>query len=349
MTEATVREAFGQQAEWCARLGSPLTALLMDQAARHLDRSTPVGRRILDWPGAPSARFDAVPLRLAGALHALVRAGQAPALAACYPPNPQPDGDALWTAVAATLRDADAALQPWLDSAPQTNEVTRSAILMAGLMVVAGETGLPVALYELGSSAGLNLVLDRYRYRVGTVETGPEDAALRLEPEWQGPSPPLVRLHVVSRRGADLNPLDVTNPGDVARLLAYVWADQGQRQARIRTAIGIAAVDPPPLDRADAADWTERMLHPAGTPGVVRVLMHSITFQYFPAATQARIRSHLDRVGALATPDAPLAWLRFEADPATAQSPALQLTTWPGGTTRTLARGSPHGHWVAWH
>ena len=101
-----------------------------------LDRSTEAGRRVLDWPGRADAFSDALPLRLTGGLHALVRRGQAPGLAACYPPCPLPGDEALWAALAPALADPD--LLPWLDGAPQTNEVGRSAVLMSGLLVDRG-------------------------------------------------------------------------------------------------------------------------------------------------------------------------------------------------------------------
>ena len=94
--ETAIRAAFAQQGVWCRELGSPLTGLLCDLAGRRLDRSTRIGRRILDWPGQPDLRFDALPLRLAGGLHALVRRGRLPALARLYPPHPTPQGEVLW-------------------------------------------------------------------------------------------------------------------------------------------------------------------------------------------------------------------------------------------------------------
>lgn len=347
-TEAGVRAAFAQQATWCRELGSPLTGLLMEVVGRNLDRSTRIGARILDWPGRADAGHDALTLRLAGGLHALVRRGRLPDLAGLYPPNPMPDGPALWRAVAAALADAGDALAPWLDGAPQTNEVARSAVLMPGLMQVAQETGLPVALYELGASAGLNLLPDRYAYQLGPVAAGAAGSPVRLRPDWQGPPPSSAPVQVVRRRGVDLNPLDVTRPADQERLLAYIWADQAERLARTQAAIALAAADPPPLDRGDAADWTEGMLHPAPEPGVARVLMHSIAAQYFPERTRARIAAHAARVGAQATRAAPFAWLRFEGDARYGPRPALLLTLWPGGRERLLATGSAHGLWVRW-
>ena len=153
--ETAIRAAFAHQDVWCCEFGSPLTGLLCDLAGRRLDRSTRIGRRILDWPGQPDLQLDARPLRLFGGLHALVRRGRLPALARLYPPHPMPPGEVLWQEVAATLDEVGDELAPWLDRPPQTNEVARAAALMAGLLVVSVRTGLPLALYELGASAGL--------------------------------------------------------------------------------------------------------------------------------------------------------------------------------------------------
>ena len=343
--EAAVRAAFRTQAGWCRNLGSPLTALVCDLAAGRLDRSTVSGRRILDWPAQPGSAVDVLALRLAGGLHALVRRGH-PRLASCYPPSPLPEADALWRAMQAALDDP--ALAPWLDSVPQTNEVARSAALMAGLLVIASETSLPVSLYELGASAGLNLLPDRYDIRLGGVQAGRPGSAVILQPDWSGAPPPTAAVRVVRRCGVDLSPARVGDPADQERLRAYVWADQAARMARLEGALAIAAADPPALDQGDAADWTEAKIQPAPEPGLVRVLMHSVAYAYFPAATQARIAAHMAAAGRQATAEAPLAWLRFEPPPGHAKAPTLHLQCWPGGQERVLATGSPHGTWIRW-
>ncbi|MEA3043064.1 MAG: hypothetical protein QOH47_902 [Sphingomonadales bacterium] len=342
-SEAAVRTSFEIQADWCARLGSPFTALLCTALAATLDRSGAVGARVLDWPGDPSPGGDALALRLCGGLHFLVRAGAAPALAALYPPAALPDAAALGEALAPLLQDE--ALLPWLERAPQTNEVGRSAVLMAGLLVAAARFRRPLALYELGASAGLNLQLDRYAFDLGGRAAGDPASAVRLAPAWAGRPPPAADVRIATRQGVDLNPFDVRRDRD--RLLAYIWPDQQRRLALAAAALGIAAADPPPVARGDAADWIERALAIPGPSGVTRLVMHSVSFQYFPAAVQARIVRHLARAGAAAAGEAPLAWLRFEKL-ADEEGYSLRLRAWPDGGDRLLARAHPHASSIRW-
>ncbi len=340
-TEASIRAAFARQAEWAARLDSLFMARLCSLLGERLDRSTEAGRRVLDWPGRVDPFSDALPLRLTGGVHALVRRGDAPGLAACYPPNPLPDAETLWAALAPVLARPD--LLPWLESAPQTNEVGRSAVLMSGLLVVADLFGQPMQLLELGASAGLNLLLDRYSFELGGIRAGDGESALRLSPEWKGGPPPDAPVEVVWRRGVDLHPLDARSDGD--RLLAYLWPDQARRLAQLEAALAIAARDPPQVDPGDAADWLEARLAEWQEAGATRVVLHSIAFQYFPDGTKARIAAAMEKAGTVATPAAPLAWLRYEFDPD--DRAALRLRTWPG-EDRLLAWCHPHGARVEW-
>ncbi len=345
-TEAAAREAFAQQATWCARLGSPFTASLMQAIGPALDRSTLTGRTILDWHGQADARVDAVPLRLAGALHALARRGAPGELVRAYPPNPTPDLAALRRIVVATIAGQDDTIAAWLASPPQTNEVARSAMLHAGFMEIAATTGLPLALFELGASAGLNTIGDRYAYDLGGRRAGRPGATVLLAPKWTGAAPAGDEPRIVARRACDRAPLDIGDAADRERLMAYVWADQVERLARTQAAIAIARADPVPVEPADAADWVEAVLVAAPPPGIVRVLFHSIAYQYFPEATKTRIATHLERLGRAAGPDAPLAWLAFEQFDD--QGPRLTLRLWPDGTERLLAKGDAHGRTVSW-
>jgi hypothetical protein len=345
--EEKVRQAFRLQAGWCRDLGSPFTGLLCALAAERLDRSTAIGEAILDWPGDPNSTADSVPLRFGGALNGLVRKGLLPDLAPLYPPRPMPDGDVLWARVSEALAAAEANIRPWLALAPQTNEVGRSSILFAGLCWLWAHYPLPMHLYEVGASAGLNLNLDRYAYRFGEDVFGAMGAALFLTPQWEGGTPPNLTPRVVSRAGCDLSPLDATLPQDRERLLAYVWPDQAERVKRLTAALAIAAHHPVKVERSDAAKWVERKITETAAWGEQQVLFHSIAFQYFPKDSQGRIIAHLERTGAAATRDSPLAWLRFEADAEFDKAFSLRLKVWPG-EDHLLALGDPHGRWVKW-
>jgi len=344
MGSEDVRAAFRAQAEYCRKLGSPFTALVCDALAEQLTPDSAFGGAILNWPGDPSPLADGVPLRVTGALHALARSGSAPELSSVYPPAAAGE-EAVRNALAHVVETCGAQLQPFLMSAPQTSEVGRAGVLFPGWLEVAARTGLPLDLYEIGSSAGLNLIADRYAYRFGAGASGSPGACLQLNPQWEGPVPKVgAPLRVLSRRGCDLQPCDIRDPAHRAKLVAYVWPDQTDRLARLEAAIATALADPPTVDAADAGEWVEARFPVEPTSGVTRVLFHSVTWMYLPASTQSRIGFHIGRAGAVARSDAPVAWLRFEANP----SPGLRLTLWPGGEERLLADAHPHGTWVRW-
>ncbi len=344
-----IAAAFATQAGFCRFSGSPLTALLCEALADVLDQTSMTGRAVMAWPGQPFA--DALMMRLTGGCNALVRAGAAPMLAPLYPPAPLPSLGALVAGVAASLADADfdTALHGWLAGPPQTNEVARAGALMPGLMAIAALTRLPLRLFELGASAGLNLNLDRFGYRLGGVSAGDPASPLQLEPAWDGPPPPAVAIKVQSRVGVDIQPLDVSDAAVRARLMAFVWPDQRERVARAEAGIALALAHPPSLVAGDAADFIEASVGIA--PDSVAVVFHSIAYQYFPPETKARIVAHLGSVGASASATAALAWLRFEMDdPAKAELPTLRLTLWQGvqPLEQFLARVHPHGSTVQW-
>jgi hypothetical protein len=221
---------------------------------------------------------------------------------------------------------------------------------MPGLMMIAARTGLPLRLFELGCSAGLNLNLDRFGYDFGGLRAGDPGSPVQLKPVWKGALPPAVNVVVGERRGVDLNPLDVGDTTVCERLMAYVWPDQPERVARAGAAIALAQALPPPIDCGDAAGWLEANFAPQ--PGAASVVFHSIAFQYFPPATKARIAAHLATTGAAATAQAPVAWLQYEMDDASlAELPTLRLTLWCGGAAEEhlLARAHPHGSFVQWY
>jgi hypothetical protein len=336
---------FMHQAKACRRLGSPFTAALLELLERHLDRPSPLGGALQDWSGDPGE--DALALRLAGGLHALVLSGRAPALAAAYPGGlAAGDRARLYTALRNVLENHGEFLIAFLEQPPQTNEVARAAMLLPGFLTIAARADLPLALLELGASAGLNLHGDAYRYRLGDADWGPEDSPLRLAPEWHGRPPPLPDLRIVSRAGCDATPLDPADEGDRLRLQAYIWPDQTERLERLARALELAAGRLTRIERADAAAWLQtRLATPA--PDVATVVYHSIVWQYLSESSQAQILDVLAARGRQANLGSPLYWLRMEpgVDPGHAE---LRLTARPEGVERLLARTDFHGRWIEW-
>jgi hypothetical protein len=320
----------------CKALGSPLMERLMAGLADRLQPGDPVADRVLGWQGDPSSKADSVPLRLAGGLHALILTDRAPALAAAYASGDDPTDTAL-----AVIRQHPDFLQDWLRSPPQTNEVRRSAPLIAAAHWLTARFGRPLVLSELGASAGLNLLWDHYALRIGDHSFGPPHATLTLTPDWTGPLPPQATPTILDRRGVDLNPLDPVT--DRLRLLSYIWPDQPDRLTRTGTALDLAARLRPPVDRADAADWLETRLA-SPTPGALHLIFHTVAWQYFPPATQTRALAAMETAGT----KGPVAQLSMEADGQTPGA-ALTLTLWPGGEIIALGRADFHGRWIDWH
>lgn len=340
----SVRDAFREQAGFCAGMGSPFTARLCRLVADRMQPGSAVADRMLAWPGAAGGRADALPLRLAGALHGLVLEGRDAALAAVYPPH-DADDDALWAAVSRALEGEAGTVLARLDGPPQTNEPARSAALAPGMLTVVALTGgLPLVTSELGASAGLNLSWDRFTYRFGSATWGDPASRVLIAPEWEGPVPPLPAATVAERAGVDRAPVDPER--DRLRLLSFVWADQTARMERLAAAIGIAQANGVRVEAGDAVDWlAARVATPR--PGRAHVVYHSIFWQYLPPEAQARATSLMAAAGAAATPDAPLAWLGMEGD-GDLPGAAITLTLWPGGETQVLGRVDFHGAWVRW-
>ena len=340
MTPAAVRAAFRRQSRACADMGSAQTARLLAGLADELTHGNPVADRILGWAGNPGPEGASVPLRLAGALHALVLTGADGALARAYADAGQ---DPLPAALAAIERHGETILR-WLDNPPQTNEVGRSAVLIAAGHALTQRFGLPLVLSELGASAGLNLIWDRYALRAGVLRLGPVNPVLTLAPIWRGDLPPVARPRVAGRAAVDLRPLDPA--ADRIRLLAYVWADQQDRLDRTRRAAEAAAAAGARVDAGDAVDWLAGRLRQRHA-GHLHLVFHTVVWQYLPAAAKARGAELFALAGTIATPEAPLARLAMEGDgdPGGAR---LTLELWPDGRQLDLGRCDFHGRWVDW-
>lgn len=338
-----VRTAFANQVDYCRANDAPLTAAVVRAILDGMAGPGAFRAALRDWPGKPMA--DALPLRAAGGLHALHLTGAAPSLAPLYVGEAVDAGPLVNAAIDAH----DAALLPWLDGPPQTNEAARSSNYAAAMLWLAAR-GLPGRFdcVEIGSSAGINLMMDRYRYELGGVGVGPEDAAMRIAPEWRGPPPPEAEVEIVSLRGCDVAPIDLTDPEALLRLRAYAWPEHRVRAQRLEIAAAEAARRAPDLVEADAAAFVAAALAQPQAGGTTRVLMHSIVWQYLGAERQAAITAAMEAAGAGSTPERPLAWIAVEANRLTFRH-ELTVRHWPGdGEARLLAAAHPHGAWVEW-
>lgn len=338
-------EAFRAQADTCTRMGSPFMGQLLNVLAECWPDETALGQKFAGFAGDIGPAGHSLPLRIAGGLHALVLNNSAPELAATYPPHEAGD-EALRDSVLQALQTHEDFLLDWTDSAPQTNEVRRSAALIAGAHVAVRHFDLPIHLSELGASGGLNLMWDHYALEVAGERFGPTVPTVLFAPDWEGVPPPAGSPVIASRAGVDLNPLDPSRADHLLRLMAYLWPDQPERLAMTRAAASIASARP---EEMDAIEWLAPRLA-AAPQGHLHLIQHTVAWQYFPAEAQARGRALIEAAGAQATANRPLAWLSMETDGDTTGKlgAALTLRLWPGDITLDLGRADFHGRWIKW-
>ena len=181
------------QAVGCRHLGSPFYAALLELMAADIGAAGPVLSVL--GPYADESADAAYPLRLLAGVHRMVLSGAAPALAAHFSTTGG-DGDveAAWPEYRKLLAARPETVLDTLRRPPQTNEVGRSASLAGGLAVVAQRTGLPLRLLEIGTSAALNLRLDRYWYEQDGSGWGDPASAVRFDDLWSPARPPFERI-----------------------------------------------------------------------------------------------------------------------------------------------------------
>ena len=281
-----------RQAAWCAELGSPLYASLLEAAADDLETGGPMIDVLSGFEEESGAA--ALALRLMGAVHRLVLEDDLPELAERYP-STGGDGDA--TAAWPVFRDALTAhrerIRALLASGCQTNEVGRSAALLGGFLEVAHRSRKSLRILEIGASAGLNLRWDRYRYESSEGAWGDAGSHVRFTHSFEAP-PPLNRsADVVERKGCDLNPIDPTTDEGALTLRSFIWADQLARMAQLDGALETAADTPVEVERLGAAAFLERELA-RQRPDVATVVFHSVFMQYVDQAERARIAAALE-------------------------------------------------------
>lgn len=261
-----------------------------------------------------------------------------------------------WTAW--VLRHADAIVEECRGRLLQTNEPLRCAALLPALSRIQG----PIALLEVGASAGLCLYPDRYSYRYrgrsGTVSLDPPGgvSAVVLECAVVGERmPPVTLPEIVWRAGIDLQPQDPRDPETERWLTGLVWPGETGREQRVRAALQIAREDPPTLVRGDGAEQLAGLVAtaPAGATLVVQtpgLLIH------LPRAGRAALIDTARAAGRWVTIDAPAT---HEAWTALPPPPAASALAEPAGAPpappfavaldgEVLAWADPLGSWLEW-
>ncbi len=254
---------------------------LMRAMADDWMRGGPVREICLGWEESPPGWV--IQLRLLAGLFRIVLTGRAPELEPYYPClGGTADPAAAWPMVREVLGAHVEELHDALNIAPQTNEVGRANALIVGIFAAVERTQRRrVRLLEPGSSAGLNLLVDRFRFVNPDWVYGPSDSPVTLTGGVTGEVWP-VTFDIVERRGCDVSPVDVSTEEGRLRLRSFVWPFHVERHERLTGALHLAQQLPPRVDRASAAAWlTDRLGEPTADD-VVSVVWQSITRQYWP-------------------------------------------------------------------
>jgi hypothetical protein len=246
----------------------------------------------------------------------------------------------------------------------QTNEVGRCALLLLGLQQVSREApGKDLALVEIGASAGLNLLVDRFAYRFGdkTLQP-PEGSALEITCQTDGPAAPPVPAampNITDRVGIDLNPVDLSDPDQMLWLQGMIWPEHTDRLKMLRAAGEVALQEPPEVMEGDALEMLSLAVH-AMPRGAAICVFHSMTLIQMPDDGKVRLASVLQQL----TRDRLIFWISLEVngvvmaaprlperhhvDPSSFAVLGLIHQTPRGWKERALALCDPHGRWVEW-
>lgn len=218
----------------------------------------------------------------------------------------------------------------------QTNEIKRCTALVPAIW----ETGLEsFHLIEVGASAGLNLAMDRYRYRWGEVEWGPSDSPVLLDAVSRGGPVTPGNMQLLSRTGLDLNPIDLDDRDERDWLLALIWPEHQERRTRLTDAIDLAADVPVEMVAGDAGENLAGVLAslPLGEPAIV---MNSMVLIQFTGTQRDALYRSVEAAGK----DRVVKRVSFEF--LAAGDDWVTISADRGRGLAQIGQGHPHGEWI---
>jgi hypothetical protein len=341
-TRPAVSQDLSRLAQSCAKMGSPFFAALLERAAGAYETDA-----ILHDLFDRHAHRSRLGLRLGGAAHFRALRGSAPAIAAHYPSTGgDADAERAWEAVAEDIHAHVAEYDALFERHVQKNEVARALPVLAAMLALAHDVRLPLRIFEIGSSAGLVLNFDRYRYSAESWTWGDPGSPVQLRNRTASGSPQHLDadLHVVERRGCDLHPLDAADPDDADTLLGFIWPDQRERFERLRAALEVARRHPVDIARGDGISWARSAALPR--EGTATVVLHTVITEHMTADVRASLRDAVDELAAHAAPSSAFAWVRME--PGERGYDTL-LTRWPGERETRIACSDGHAQNITWY
>lgn len=231
----------------------------------------------------------------------------------------------------------------------QTNEVTRCAILVPAFEFVARQASdQPLAMIEIGASAGLTLLWNHYHYQYGDdLQCGPLTSQVQIECDLRGENRPPIPAQfpkISGRQGVDLNPLALDDPENILWLRALVWPEHRKRAKQLEQAIEIARKNTPKVMKGDALEILPNLIDRVDDDSQLCVY-HSFTLTFANKRPREKLESLLTR----ASKKRSLFWISFEWSRDT-ETPVLELAKFErmNKSERKLARAQPHGEWLEW-
>ena len=306
-----------------------------------------------------------VPVLLFACVHELVIEHPDDALARWYPnltSEHRPPTDARLASAFRSFVSAHAdRLAELLGSrTTQTNEVGRCGTFLPALGLLGDEVG-PLGLLDVGTSGGLNLLLDRYHYRY-RARSGEEthvggSSTVSITVDTTGDVPvPTAMPTIAMRCGIDRRPIDVTDDDEAHWLEACVWPDQADRFHRLVAAIEIARASPPEILAGDAVTSLAPAIGRIGA-SAHPVVTNSWVLNYLTSEARVAYLAELEHIGA----ERDLSWVYAEApahipelpnspDPKGEHRTVLTMVRWRSGERLVdhLATVHPHGFWMQW-